>query len=298
MILRWIETFVETAKRGSVTAASETLHITQPAVSRQLKLLQAELGAELYKRSARGIELTIQGKVFLERSGAVFRQIEELKKGLHRAQNNALVPILKLGGSDSSSISLLPKPVAEFKRKYPQVDIELRTDNDHSLSQMVIDGEIEIAVVEAVPASSRLRTELYRREQLVVFSLPKHPLARKTAVNLSDLVRYPLVIRHWENSTGTAEQLLRDLHQRGLKLHVALRCQTATGVKEAVKKKMGLGILYRSTVDADLRRGDFTLIRCPEVRIEGNSLMIYRNDSALSQWARAFLDMLRRDKQF
>lgn len=297
MLLRWIETFVETARRGSVTAASETLHITQPAVSRQLKLLQAELGAELYKRSARGIELTIQGKVVLESSGAVFRQIEELKKGLNRAQNNAAVPILKLGGSHSSSISSLPKPVAEFKRKYPQVEIDLRTDNDHSLSQMVIDGDIEIAMVEEVPASTSLKTELYRRERLVIFGLPKHPLAQKTTVNLGDLARYSLVIRHSENSAGVTEQLLRDLHCRGLKLKVALRCQTPTGVKEAVRKKMGLGILYRSTVETDVRRGDFNLIRCPEVKIEGNALIIYRNDRALSQCASAFLDLLHRNRQ-
>jgi DNA-binding transcriptional LysR family regulator len=114
---------------------------------------------------------------------------------------------------------------------------------------------------------------------------------------LPDLARYPLIIRHSKKSAVVTEQLFRDLHRRGVKLRVALRCQTAAGVKEAVRNKMGLGVLYRSAVKRDLRQGDFNLIRCPEVKIEGNSLIIYRIDGALSQYASVFLDLFRRDRQ-
>jgi hypothetical protein len=66
---------------------------------------------------------------------------------------------------------------------------------------------------------------------------------------------------------------------------------------EAVRKKIGLGLLFQSTIEADLRRGDFKLIRCPEVNIHGNSLIVYRNDSALSEHASAFLALVRRHRR-
>jgi len=291
LLLRWIETFVETAKHGNLTEASRVLHLTQPAVSRQLKLLQAELGTALYKRSARGIELTNEGKFVLQNSEPVFRQVADLKQGLQSG-----VPTLKIGGSYSST-SLMPKLLVKFKRKYPHVDIELRTDNNHTLSQMVIDGELEMAVVKAAQASPLLKTEVYRREQLVIFALPTHPLTRKSMITANELVKYPLVIRHPGNTAGTTEQLLRALRNRGLKLQVALRCQTPAAVMEAVRKKIGLGVLYRSAVEADLRRGDFSIVRCRDIRIEGYSFIIYRSDRAFSPWASAFFELLCRDKQ-
>jgi DNA-binding transcriptional LysR family regulator len=292
LLLRWIETFVEAAKHGNLTNASHVLNITQPAVSHQLKLLQVELGTTLFKRNPQGIELTKHGRFVLQNSQAILRQIADLRERL-----NPGAPILRIGGSYSSTSSM-PSLLAKIKKIYPRVEIDLRTGNNHFLSQMVIDGDLEIAVVKSTQPSPLLKVETYRREQLVIFGLPSHPLMRKGTITATELVRYPFVIRHPGNSEGLTQQLLRELRQRGLKFHVALRCQTPTAVTEAVRKKMGLGILYRSTVEADIKRGDFSSVRCREIKLEGCSYIIYRGDNAFSPWALAFLDLLRRDKEF
>ena len=295
MLLRWIETFVETARLGSVTAASHTLRVTQPAVSHHLKLLQAELGAELYKKGSRGIVLTRPGKLFLENSETIFRQITELKNGMHDARNHA-VRTLKLGGSYSST-PLLARPLASYKKQHPEVEITLRTDSNRNLSQMVIAGDLDIGMVKAALPSSQLKTEMYRREQLVLFALPTHPLTRASMVTPNDLAKYPLVIRHSENTPGTAQSLLRRLQHGGLHFHVALRCQTPASVMDAVRNKIGVGLLYRSTIEAETKRGNFNIIRCRELKLEGNSFIIYNNGRPLSPWAAAFLNLLRRSKR-
>jgi len=297
MLLRWIETFAETAKLGSVTAASQRLRITQPGVSHHLKLLQAELGAELYVRNSRGIELTKAGKIVLENSEAIFRHIAELKNGVELTQTTARNPELKLGGSYSST-PLLTKLVAKYKTKYPDIEISLRTDSNQNLSQMVLAGDVEIGVVKAAPLSPQLTAEIYRREQLAIFAPPTHPLITCKSVPMAnDLAKYPLVIRHSGNTLGTAQALLHNLKDGGLHFRVALRCQTPATVMEAVRNKIGLGLLYRSTIEAEIKRGNFDIIRCPEIKLEGNSFIIYRNDRPLSQQASEFLDLLRRHKR-
>jgi len=296
MLLSWLETFVETAMRGSVSEASQTLHVTQPAVSTHLKLLQAELGVKLYTRNSRGIALTMAGKLFFKDVDVICRQINDLKKGRHFDENRYAALNLKLGGSYSST-PLLTRLVAQYKKKHLEVNISLRTGNNHDLSQMVIAGDVEIGVVKAAPSSAQLTIEKYRREQLVIFAPPTHALTHKSVVRADAVAKYPLVIRYSGELLSTAQALLHQLQIGGLHFRVALHCQTPATVMEAVRNKIGLGLLYRSTIAAEIKRGNFVMIRCPEIKLEGNSFIIYRRDCPLSQQASEFLDLLRRHKR-
>jgi len=285
---QWLEAFVETAKHGSISKASGALHLTQPAVSRQLRLLQNELRAKLYRRTGHGIELTPQGKRILDNAAAIILRIKDLE-GLLSAQHSIVAPVLRVGGNYSSTASLLPRLLAHFKKKRPQVTIDLQTGNSLILSQMVIDQRIEIGVVTAPVASPFFTVENFRREKLVLFA---HP-----AYRLRSTPRMPLIMRHPRSFSDVTDRVTRALAGRGIEAVVAMRCGSPQAIKEAVRVKAGVGVLFKSTVESELKRGDFRIIRYPGLKIEGQSFIIYRSDATLSPSAAEFLDLLHRHKR-
>lgn len=288
--LQWLEAFVETARHGSISKASRALHLTQPALSRQLKLLQNELGAKLYQRTGHGIELTPQGKMVLENAAPALGQITNLK-ALLSGENATSAGVFRAGGCYSSAISLLPRLLARFKNSQPEVEIDLQTGNSRTLCQMALDRKIEIGVVTAPAASPFLTVEKFRREKVVLFA---HATYR---VPLSGNAPIPLILRHPRNASDATAQITRTFESRGLKARVVMRCGSPQAIKEAVRTKAGVGVLFKSTVDAELKRGDFKIVRIPGLTVEGQSFIIYRSDTPLSPLAAKFLDLLRRHKR-
>jgi len=288
--LQWLEAFVETAKHGSISKASRALHVTQPALSRQLKLLQNELGAKLYKRTGHGIELTPQGKIVIENGAPALGQITNLK-GLLSAKNATAARILGVGGCYSSAASLLPRLLAQFKKRHSEIEIDLQTGNSRTLCQMALDRKIEIGVVTAPAASPFLTVENFRREKVVLFA---HPTYR---VPVNGNTPIPLILRHPRNASDATAQITRTFESRDLEARVVMRCGSPQAIMEAVRTKAGVGVLFKSTVDRELKRGDFKIVRIPGLSIEGQSFIIYRSDTPLSAPATQFHDLLRHYKR-
>ena len=138
MSLDHFTVFATVAKQRSVTLASEVLHITQPAVTKQLKLLEKRYRAKLYTKGGKGIRLTDEGRIFLRNVRAILRQHERLEQrlagSLVRAENRSLT----VGGSYSPSASFLPSLLAGFEKSRPNVHLNLRTDNRLAVERMVV----------------------------------------------------------------------------------------------------------------------------------------------------------------
>ncbi len=294
--LQWLEAFVETAKHGSISKASRALHLTQPAVSRHLSLLESELQAKLYQRTGYGIELTQQGKLILDNAAAILTQITDLKD-LLSVRSESAARMLRVGGSYSSAISLLPKLLAHFKKRHPRVEIDLQTGNSRTLSQLVMDRKIEIGVVSAPMTSPLLTVEPYRREKLVLFAHPEYPPLRRGGASKNKGLCIPLIMRHPINHGDVTQRITRAFASRGIDVHVAMRCGSPQAIKEAVRAKAGVGVLFKSTVEAELKRGEFKIFRSPGSSIDAYSFIIYRSDATLSPSAAQFFELLHRYKR-
>jgi DNA-binding transcriptional LysR family regulator len=200
-----------------------------------------------------------------------------------------------VGGTFAPSASLLPQVLAIFRKSHPRVQLNLRTDNRLTMERLVLNSEVEIAVTNQPPRSSRLVAEPFRREKIAAFASPSHPLTKKQKVTLGDLMRSPLVIRDAMGGVGSTEQMLRQL-EPNLRLNIVLQCQSPDAVKTAVRKKMGIGLLFESTVASEIKSGVFKKLRLADVKMEGTSYIIYKKDYPLSANARDFLALLRRDR--
>jgi DNA-binding transcriptional LysR family regulator len=288
--------FAAVAKHRNVTRASEELHISQPAVTKHLRLLQESYNSDFYKRRGRGIELTEAGRIFFRNARRILKLHERLKEKLHAVSSRDQPGSVKIGASSSPATSLVPSLLARFEKRYPHIDIDLRTDNKVALERMILNGEVDVALINNPPSNHSLALERYRREPVVTFVSRNHPLAKRKKRTWQDLERVPFIIRKRLGGRSTAERFLQLLRKKGLKPKVALRCDSPEAIKAAVKRNMGMGLLFREIIEPEVKSGELTIIKLPEGNFDGQSFIVYRKSTPLPPNAQKFLALLRKER--
>jgi DNA-binding transcriptional LysR family regulator len=289
LTLHQLKIFSSIAKFLNITKASAELHISQPSVSQQVRLLQEEYGAKLYQKNGRGIKLTEEGRLFLKEIEPILAQVDLLKTkfGAHPQEGS-----LRIGGSHSPSASFLPLLASLFRETHPDTKVTFRTHNSDVLERMVLDSEVEVAVVTNSSALPHLIYEPCRQEELVFFASPEHPLARRKRQSLAEVANAPLVVFK-KGRLLAFEKILRQIEGQGLTWNVAMYCESSDALKAAVKARMGLGIIYRDLVQAEINRREFKMLSVPGLNTHSESHIIYHQDKPLSVNARAFLTLVR-----
>ncbi len=285
--------FAAIAKHGNLTRASEELHVSQPSISQQLRVLEHDYGVKLYRRIGKGIELTEAGRLFLTRIAPVLEQVADIEKLFTLPVARAETSRLGIAGTFNSSTLLLPTLAARFKKKHPEIEIALRTGTAYQLEQLLVKAQVTIGVSTRRPARPGLAWEQFRREKQVLFVSPAHPLARKSKVTLTDVQAFPLVIRSPQVTAGTTFKLLNELAGRGLKFTIGMRCEAPHAIKEVVKKSAGIGIVFEDVVKREAEHGDFKILQGHGLKLESDSFIVYRHDHPFSPLEQAFLALLR-----
>jgi DNA-binding transcriptional LysR family regulator len=284
MTLHQLRIFECVVRHLNITKASAALHISQPSVSQQLKLLEEEFARKFFIRVSQGVELTPEGKEFFDAIQPMLAEAEKLEKRF----KNDVAPLI-IGGSHNVSVNVLPKLLMAFKERHPAVQFTLETDRSPVIEKRVLTSELEIALVTNPSHRAEIVYEPYEELEVVAFCLPTNPLARKK-LTLKELVECPLVMR----SGGRTEKMFTNL---GYKVNIALRCEVSSAVRAAVRIGMGVGILYRNAVASRVARGNLSLINVPELKEMGfKSFIIYDRRKPLAPMAQEFLQILREKK--
>jgi DNA-binding transcriptional LysR family regulator len=286
-------TFAAVAKIQNISRAAAELHVTQASISHQLKRLQNEYKTKLYVKNGRGIVLTPTGLTFLKHVQTILNQVRELDHDFKVNRATEKSRSLTVGGTFAPSASLLPQALAPFKKSHPQIQLNLRTDNRMAIERMVLNSDVEIGVINQPARSPGLVSEPFRREKIAAFAPPNHPLTRKQKLSFRDLMGNPLIIRDAMGGVGSTERMLRQ-YEPNLRPNIVLRCQSPDAVKTAVRKKMGIGLLFESTVALEIQSGDFKKLRLSDAKLEGMSYIIYKKGHPLSANGRDFLNLLRK----
>ncbi|MDP2606151.1 MAG: LysR family transcriptional regulator [Deltaproteobacteria bacterium] len=294
MTLNQFTFFAATAKHGSLTRASQELRISQPSVSQQLRLLERDSGAKLYRRNGKGIELTDAGRLFLDRIEPILEQVEQIKSIFPKREVRTETGHLKIGGTFGPSTLLLPSLAVRFKKTHAEIEIELRTRSVQRLDQLLLNGHVEIAVSTHRPHHPELAWEPFRRQRMVLFVSSAHPLARINKVTLVDVQAFPLVIRYIGGVHGATVRLLNELAGQGLKFKIGMRCEVPDAIKEVVKKNAGIGIVFEDVVKREVERGEFKILQGHGLKLESDTYILYRADRPLSALGQEFLGLLRK----
>lgn len=234
--IRHIRYFLAVASERNFTRAAERLNMAQPPLSRQIQQLEEMVGAQLFDRESRPLRLTQAGALFHEHALQVMRRMDELTNGMRRFVA-AKKPRYVIGFVASTIYGRLPDVVRGFRAARP--DIEVRLVEMMSIEQVAAlkDGRIDVGFGRIAQHDPAVRREVLRDEPLVVGLPLGHPLlAGERAIELRDLVDYPLIVYPREPRPSYADQVLALFHDEGLTppvVHEVRELQTALGLVAA-----------------------------------------------------------------
>ncbi|MDR5732063.1 LysR family transcriptional regulator [Caballeronia sp. LZ025] len=252
-------TFATVADHSNISRAAIALHLSQPAVSGQLRLLQEEFGEPLYQRDGRGVRLTPAGEQLLVHA-ARLRETFRDAHGLRDAMRGFERGTLRVGASTTPASYLLPYLIAAFHKRYP--DVAVTTIDGNTTEILAALGSLDIAIIEGpagleLPATASVTP--WREDEIVAIVPSDHPLADgRDAATLPALSEHPLVLR--ERGSGVRQIVERAFADCGAQMRVALEIAGVEGVKEAVRAGMGIGFVSAMSI-----RHESTLLRCMHV---------------------------------
>ena len=200
---RRLQVFYSVARLLSFTKAAEELHMTQPAVTFQVRQLEEQFNTRLFDRTHNRISLTDAGKRFYEFAGRIFELYSEMDNSV-RELTGDVSGVLILGASTTVAEYMLPSLLGNFKEKNPEVIIRLKVGNTDGIVTMVENNTIDLGVVEAPVYNKNLVVEKCRMDQLVVIVPPNHELAKEEVISLETLIQYPFISR--EEGSGRSEE--------------------------------------------------------------------------------------------
>ncbi|MCP3665132.1 MAG: LysR family transcriptional regulator [Gammaproteobacteria bacterium] len=258
---RRLQVFHTVARLLSFTKAAEMLHMTQPAVTFQVRQLEEYFNTRLFDRTHNRISLTEAGSKVFEYADRIFELYTEMENSV-RKMTGEIGGSLTIGASTTIAEYMLPALLGDFKKKYSEVVIHLKVSNTDGIVSMVENNTIDLGVVEAPVANKNLIVDVCRIDQLVAIVPPDHPEAAKATLDHSDLAGYPFICR--EEGSGTREvinEYLARVSPKDENLNISMELGSPEAVKGAVETGMGISIVSLATIQKELKLG--TLVAIP-----------------------------------
>ncbi|GAC1552427.1 MAG: selenium metabolism-associated LysR family transcriptional regulator [Myxococcales bacterium] len=263
---RRLETFRVVATLGQVSAAARALHLSQPAVTAQIRQLEDECGAPLFVRTARGMVLNDLGRALLSFAQRARQILDEAAAAVQ--QEAAPGGELVLAASTTLASYVLPPTLVEFRRAHPKTGVRLEVGNTTQVLAWVKEGRVPLGLVEGHARAPGVRLERFLSDELLpVVAGPQHELPH--IGRLADLSRVPLVWR--EPGSGTRAVVERALKKAGSSRRARegdLQLGGTEAIKTAVALGAGLGFLSRFSIRRELAAGVLRTLAIPALRIE------------------------------
>jgi len=282
-----LETFIEVSRLSSFSRAAEKRFRTQPAISSQIRSMEEEVGAKLLDRSGGKVSLTASGKLFLKFAEET---LDARKAATVAIAETERVPRgeIVVGANEGTCLHILPEVFAHFKKQYPDVSVSIRRADYSTVLESVIDNSVYFGVVSMPINDNRLTAVLIHRDDLVLITPAKHPLAKLKSASAVDIAQYPLVMP----KVGHTRDALDDLfHERKLKPRYAMELDSSELLKRFVAADVGIGFISRSNVQEDVKANVLAIVPLADAQIRRDLALVFRKDKALSRAALAFIDI-------
>lgn len=270
---RQLEVFVAVAVSGTVRAAAEQLHLTQPAVSMALAELERSLGAPLFDRTQRRLQLNAHGRRALPLAQELLERLRELTS-LASDGDDRLTGELHVGASNTIGNYLVGDLLGAFVTAYPQVALKLRVDNTAEIVSAVLDYRLDIGCIEGTATHPDLELIRWRDDTLCVCAPPNHPLAERRGLQPEDFAGARWILRESGSATRSqAERALAALPSG----ETVLELDQSESIKQAVIAGLGLALLPTVSVMDAQAAGRLAVLRTPFLNLKRElSLALHR----------------------
>ncbi len=252
---RRLQVFYRVARALSFTRAAESLSMSQPAVTFQVRQLEEDFGTRLFDRSHNKISLTPAGRAVFDYAERIFTLYDEMEQAVQAmtGENRGTVTI---GASTTIAEYMLPALFGDFRDAYPQVRLRLQVGNTEEVVAQVADNSIELGIVEGAVHNKHLLVEPCRIDRLVAVVPPDHDLASAERLPARRIADFPCIFR--EQGSGTRSVFAQYLREQGMDeadLDNALELGSTEAIKGAVEAGMGLSVVSEATVAKELALG-------------------------------------------
>lgn len=288
LTLRQLNIFQAVARHLSFTRASKDLHLTQPAVSMQVKQLEDEIGLPLFEQIGKKVYLTEAGKE-LQRYVATIQstldeavQVLDEMRGLDRGHLHISVA--------STANYFVPQLLAAFCQRHPNVRVSLDVTNRQRLLDALTANETDLVIMGKPPASLDLVAESFMDNPLVAIAPPGHPLAGVRDIPLSRLQEETFLVR--EKGSGTRSATERFFVEHGVALSTTMEMSSSEAIKQGVEAGLGCGLLSLHTLEMELALQRLVVLDVHELPILRKWYIMHRAGKRLSAVARSFKDFV------
>lgn len=285
---RQLQIFESVARLLNFSRASEELHLTQPAVSMQVKQLEEVMGLSLFEHMGKRIFLTHAGVALHEHARIIARQmkeareaIESLREGISGRLDIAIISTAKY---------FAPTLLARFCELHPAVQLKLSVSNRDGIVHQLVHNEVDLVIMGQPPEGLDVVTEPFARNAHLIVAPPNHPLAGVKKLTLEQVAEEPFLLR--EKGSGTRQLLERFLASHGLAVKPRMEMSSNETIKQAAIAGMGIAFLSEHTITLELETGRLVVLSVPGLPIVRDWHLVHHQEKKLSPVARAFKQFL------
>ncbi|WP_432382348.1 LysR family transcriptional regulator [Duganella sp. P38] len=284
---RQLQSLVLVARHESISRAADAMHLTQPAVSLQIRTLEEIAGIALTRKVGRNIQLTAAGEVMAEFSERILRLWEQATDELAALQG-VTSGTLRIGAVTTAE-HLLPPLLVPFTLKRPDVRLKLQVGNRTEIINMLARHEIELAIMGTPPRELRTNAARFARHPMAFVASPRHPLMKKKKITLNDVMAANLLVRERGSGTRTAvEKLLRD---EGHAAEFGSEVSSNEAIKRMVSAGLGVGFLSEHACALEFKAGLLAILPLKH-EVEADWQIMHLTDQPIPKVAASFQDFV------
>lgn len=288
LTLRQLKVFESVARNLSYSRAADELHLTQPAVSMQIKQLEDNISLPLFEHLGKRIYLTEAGRELYQYSRAISQQLADMEvaldelKGMERGKLNISVV--------TTANYFAPHLLARFCQRYRGVTVSLNVSNREAVLKQLADNLIDLAIMGQPPENLDIDSESFMENPLVVVAPPDHPLCQERNIPVKRLANETFLVR--ESGSGTRSAMERFFAAHKIKINKGMETDTTEAIKQAVQAGMGLGIMSQHTAELELETGRLKILDVQGFPIIRYWHVVNRKNKRLSGVANTFKEFL------
>lgn len=288
MNIRHLKIFLAVVETNSMNQAAKKLSIAQPTVSQAIKELESYYGIVLFERLNQKLYITDQGKKLLPLAKHVVESFNTLDIIM---RNTSTYPTLKVGGSVSVGTAMLPELIMRFENEMKNVQTEVVVNNTTVIENMLLNSELDVAIVEGIIKSDDLISIPIHSDELMVVVGKHHPFYHAHNITLNELQNQPAIMREdGSDQLNQYEQLLKDNY---IELDKKWYSINTEAIKQAVIKSDKLSIMSTMIIQDELRRGELRALNVKDVRVKQEINLVVHREKYISEYLERFMEISR-----
>lgn len=278
--LQKVATFLSVAEHSSLSEAAKHLHLSQPTVSHQIKILEQELGFVLFIRSSTGLKLTEAGRLLLPWARRLIHDTNELRDMMASLQQD-IVGELRIACSTTAGKFILPQMAARFCKRYPGIKVQILACGPEHASLKLLDGEAHISVISSESADPNLESQEFFRDTINLIVPADHRWIRQESIQPEEILEEPIIMR--EVTSGTRRVVLSELAKFDISLedlNIFLELGSAEAIVGTVGAGFGISFVSTLVSACPIERGKVASIRIEGMNLQRKVFMVRKRISA------------------